>query len=712
MNKTEFLNFLKTLGEFKLHYYNKKTNLAWKHPKEIELCSEKELEESNLRTILSNEIVLDEESIDNLNKIKQQLKKNKLYYYIYSTGSRGFHVSLFFKDLNSHELITRNQIRKIFIKKYNCDESKSSEKTLLALEYSKHFKTEKEKTLIEENPGINELDISIVNEAKQLLDLNSIKDITSQKDDLFKNYHSVDPYFKYISVNKIEESQERNNVVFKNIAIALVKEGLSDAEINEIVNNIIENFPGQTINAIMGWIKKARNGEITDYNINEINRWCEKYSHPVFYDEIIETKEVVKTMSSKQLWDEYFSNDIILQQEWRDILFFSLIGCVIDETEDDLRVHAFLSCDSTSGKTEGILKVKKILEKLKLNSVIYITATDRNLVGSLNDEALKYNNRKNLSETDQDYRDPVSYGTLSDHQLIGFPEAERILETGAFNRDTQNILRTAMDKDREITKGLGSKVIKFNTNSTFLFGCYPSSKAIKNILHTGLFQRVFFIHKHISTQDHQQIMQSMLKRNSSSLYLKRENIYENELVSRLEKLKTEWQTHRNTFYEKFQLSIELQRYIQNKINQIEEEFYFLDKKDLCDLNASERRGIILIYKILKIIAFLKRNDFSIDKKDVEYVLNLYKNNLNSLKDVLLETTILRKSLSDSKLQRILNIIKNKRRVTRTHLYKLVENLEGLKSMTARVKAVSELIESGLIEEIIEDKERFLVIKDE
>jgi len=78
---------------------------------------------------------------------------------------------------------------------------------------------------------------------------------------------------------------ERNNVVFPNLAIGLVKEGLNKDEIDNIMQPIIENnFPGKLYNEFEGWLKKAFEGTIDTYNQVQINIWCKNNNIQEMYD--------------------------------------------------------------------------------------------------------------------------------------------------------------------------------------------------------------------------------------------------------------------------------------------------------------------------------------------------------------------------------------------------------------------------------------------
>lgn len=278
------LKGLRKLGALKIFYKNNTTNQSWENWKKFDDCSEEELEKANLRSILPVEVVLDLEQEIELDRIKLLLKAYKLNYYIWSTGSRGFHINLFFKDLDKFEKEARKEIRRVLIKRFRTDESKSSEDGLLAIENKKHFKTGREKILIDMKEGWNTLDMDLVESIITKLEKDKLR-VKGERGN-FTNYHIKDDFFSHISKNIIPEGQFRDVVIFKNIAIALVSEGLTDEEIKNTMTPIIEkNFPGKRYTEMEGWIKKARSGDLDFYNVIELNKWGKEFIGRRFYDE-------------------------------------------------------------------------------------------------------------------------------------------------------------------------------------------------------------------------------------------------------------------------------------------------------------------------------------------------------------------------------------------------------------------------------------------
>ncbi|MAH07140.1 hypothetical protein CMI38_02725 [Candidatus Pacearchaeota archaeon] len=131
-------------------YLDKEGTPKWSKWKKFIDCDIKFKEKANNRTILPREIVLDIEEPERFDKILKDVKKEFEFYSAYKTGSKGYHIHLFFKkDLSSEEKL-------LVIEKYDCDKQKATNRCMIALENVPHWKTGKIKTLIESKEGIND----------------------------------------------------------------------------------------------------------------------------------------------------------------------------------------------------------------------------------------------------------------------------------------------------------------------------------------------------------------------------------------------------------------------------------------------------------------------------------------------------------------------------------------------------------------------------
>jgi hypothetical protein len=117
----------------------------WQNPKELW-----RLETANNRSLLIPEVVLDYdppkgseqgETLLEAKKIADKLKDEGFSYKVFFSGSRGYHFHLIFPRLVFCSDKQRREFRTFMIKRFDCDLSKLSEGTMIALENTPHWKT-------------------------------------------------------------------------------------------------------------------------------------------------------------------------------------------------------------------------------------------------------------------------------------------------------------------------------------------------------------------------------------------------------------------------------------------------------------------------------------------------------------------------------------------------------------------------------------------
>jgi len=112
-------------------------------------CDDNFILKANNRTILPNEIIIDIEEPERFEEILKKVKQDFKFYEAYKTGSRGYHIDLWFD-----EALTPEE-KKAVIERYGADKMKASQRCMIALEFAPHWKTGNPKTLIESNEGTN-----------------------------------------------------------------------------------------------------------------------------------------------------------------------------------------------------------------------------------------------------------------------------------------------------------------------------------------------------------------------------------------------------------------------------------------------------------------------------------------------------------------------------------------------------------------------------
>lgn len=96
--------------------------------------TQKFFEQINQREVLPNEVVLDLEDKKQLELVLKKLKKWEWEYHLYDTGSRGYHIHIFFKDSLSERHI------KGVVRHFKAD-TQVTPGHMIALENYPHFKT-------------------------------------------------------------------------------------------------------------------------------------------------------------------------------------------------------------------------------------------------------------------------------------------------------------------------------------------------------------------------------------------------------------------------------------------------------------------------------------------------------------------------------------------------------------------------------------------
>ena len=130
--------------------YSEKDGIKTKWRKYSEVCFDYEnpknkwfLQHVNQRQILPIEVVLDLEKKEQLKPTIEKLESIGVIFYVFETGSRGYHCHVFF----NRELTEKEKLA--IIKFFGADTQKASSKCLISLEFAKHWKSGKIKQEVE-----------------------------------------------------------------------------------------------------------------------------------------------------------------------------------------------------------------------------------------------------------------------------------------------------------------------------------------------------------------------------------------------------------------------------------------------------------------------------------------------------------------------------------------------------------------------------------
>jgi len=222
----------------------------------------------------------EKEILNKYKEFKEGLKRLKINNYVADRSRAGFHVFAKFKGLENLDKEIQKEIRKIYIKKLDCDMAKSSMNGVIALPGRPHFKTGVTYGVLDEIKGENEIMLIYKEQAKTAVANRKRKEerINSELNIEFKDYFEKDKFFLYLQDNVIPDNTSRDMTIFPSLAIACANSGKTKAEIRETVEPIIlKNMPGKLWAEFEGWLDKALKGKIDGYNPVLLNSWAEEH---------------------------------------------------------------------------------------------------------------------------------------------------------------------------------------------------------------------------------------------------------------------------------------------------------------------------------------------------------------------------------------------------------------------------------------------------
>lgn len=348
-------NILPLIRVTYISYLNK--SLSWKSWKYYQDCTDEEIKRINLRQIFPNEVVLDVEVEDD--RVDELLNKEKLHYSIIKTGSRGKHYHLLFDKLENYRKEFRNKLRQYYIEKFECDISKKSEDTLISIENTKHFKTDRISEIIKEDTTLNIIPLPVESWCNSELEEEMKFEILSSnmnKDTDFEKYFEEDPFFKYlISLeNPLVEGMSRNNTILKNLAIACNKSNKDPKFIKDLITALMDKImPDIPYAQFSGWLRKG----LPEYNYYEINGWGRAFAKKEFYNLDLKLLELPKTLNQKI---KSLNIDELSNEKLESLLL------EIDKQEWAVRENALTQLAYKSGINKQILQHKS--EEIKMDN--------------------------------------------------------------------------------------------------------------------------------------------------------------------------------------------------------------------------------------------------------------------------------------------------------------------------------------------------------
>ena len=107
---------------------------CWAEWKLKSKCTEGEISEANVRSLMPNEICLDIDIPETKDRIVNDLNNKGLKYELWATGGKGFHIMVYNSSMEELPPEDRKSVRASIIARYNCDITKAQDKTLIGIE--------------------------------------------------------------------------------------------------------------------------------------------------------------------------------------------------------------------------------------------------------------------------------------------------------------------------------------------------------------------------------------------------------------------------------------------------------------------------------------------------------------------------------------------------------------------------------------------------
>ena len=323
---------------------NKDPSKSWKAWKTWKELTNEEKNEINLASYPTNCILFDkdyrddnknptltqDQILEEVAKFKEKLHQKNIFNYVIWLSPAGFHVLAPFENFESFGNDLKKEIKKIYIKEFECDLAKVSDLGVVSLPDKPHFKNGivypvyEEKTL---ESGVNKFSKALINIAQQNV-IDKMQQYENQRVAVeasmeFANFFESDPFWKYLNNTEgvIPLGTQRNNVIFPNLAIACAKSGKSEQEIRDIITDFLKRkMPDIPYGVFNGWLQKAFKGEISTYNVLQLNKWMKEFRQekPLYEIKMVEeTADDIKIAEASHEEANLFS--FVLDKDLKDV---------------------------------------------------------------------------------------------------------------------------------------------------------------------------------------------------------------------------------------------------------------------------------------------------------------------------------------------------------------------------------------------------------
>jgi len=230
------------------------------------------------------------------------------------------------------------------------------------------------------------------------------------------------------------------------------------------------------------------------------------------------------TKPLRQLFMEMMALNSVCNEESSEIYFHVFMGAKMKDimisdgvSNKDLRINYAHIQTSRTGKGRQNKAMRTICSNCGVSCVIITDYSAAGIIGTIDDSAIKFNEKWGLNEVNKQYekkdkqgniiathewKDPVVKGDAGNYDILIFDELKILLEPKRENEEIMLVLQPGMDCPPYVRKKLRNKTPIEYSNPFSLIGTTFPFKGVNNIMGTsGFLQRMFVSVRVMSIDD-------------------------------------------------------------------------------------------------------------------------------------------------------------------------------------------------------------------
>lgn len=345
-----------------------------------------------------------------------------------------------------------------------------------------------------------------------------------------------------------------------------------------------------------------------------------------------------------QLWREYFALTVFKNEHLIKPLFHCWVGVHLTHhykitfcgQGKTFRVHPFILQESGTGKSVAMKTTHFLLEALGYRSVYTMSMNEPSLQGSI--LILKNGETKRMP------------GALEDRDMIFWDEGSVLFRLAEHSKNITEILQMTTDDPGYVSRRMLGGEVKFPTPTTICAGSYMEENIEKTILRKGLFQRMWTVFHTTTTKEKLDYFKN--KHNMIAVHDHERKLLIEKIKNTLSKLaySSQWVVINKDDYATV-IEQALPYFEENML-----ERSFKDKKENILSSFISRNDLILNLAGQRAVL---SGRFVVNKEDLEYGLEHYKQHIRSAVELLQGGQKIEDDRGDERIKIIVGLIRKR-----------------------------------------------------